>query len=1014
MHKPILKSSRRCLTVLLFFFLIAALSLALLCRQSFQPVTLPDPTVQPNAAPIQNNETLHILHPNAEVRGVYIASISNLNFPSKKGLSAAQLQAELDEILKTCENAKLNTIYFQVHPSADSLHVSKIFPVSAVLSGTQCWELPDGFDPLAYLIAQAHSRNIRVHAWVNPLRITTGSASAPQHDLTALAEGHPAREHPDWAVPYADGKLYFDVGIPEVRTLIAESVREIVKNYAVDGVLFDDYFYPYPVGKEVFDDAASYEHYGNGKKKEDWRRENVNTLVELCFQTIKEIRESCQFGIAPFGIWKNSSSDPSGSETAGMEAFHAIYCDALAWIQGEYIDYIAPQIYWQFSTSAAKYDTLVRWWNSQLEGTKVRLLISHAAYRSEEWKSNNEMIRQIGFARSELSYIGSIFYGYTSIRADEQELISQLQTLYSEEIIYTDIVSDPKELCISSPASGSHLSESATFLLGQSDPAYPVYLNGTKIGRTKSGFFSLYVSLNPGKNEFVLSQCGKEWVYTLYRDTAQANPVQYEQLSSFEVLRLSHQGEVILREGDSLHVTAVAPSGSKVTLRLGNLSIAMTQKSNPPKQGPYMAATYEGTLTMPALPDGENAQALGSLTVSAQRGKKQASASGASVTVYSPQKPLLIEVTQEAAELKKARNSWYYDDYTPAAIGMRDHAVHLQNGYYKLRMGGYIKADHVKVLDETASVPFAKITHASVQTQGISALGGGKTIVTISCEEHPPVDGRIESGIFYLTIYSTAESDANPVMEQNPLFSDAALIKSAAEHTLRYAFTLRNPFNFYGFSVCYRQDEITISFRNPEVLPNTSLPLAGKTIVLDAGHGGSDPGALAPGSEINEKSLNLAIVLAAAENLRALGAEVLLTREEDVAVTIPERLTMLLQTKPDFCLSIHQNSMPYSSDIRTTGGLLGLYYADAGRLLAETVSASTADTLWRLCRPTTKQRLAMVRNPEFPAALIEIGFITSVEEYERCCTAYGQKQAAQGITDGILAYYEAQRTYLLS
>ena len=221
-----------------------------------------------------------IIDPASEVRGVYIASVYNIDFPSRADLSANALRAEIDSILDNAEAAGLNTIFFQVRPACDALYKSEIFPVSEALSTSGTLVM----DPLEYIVQQAHKRNIFVQAWVNPLRASVGSAANPNTDVNNLPEGSPAREHPEWTKAYADGRLYLDPGIPEVRTLIADGVKEIVENYDVDGVIFDDYFYPYPVtdasGVTVgFDDADTYEKYGGGMTRADWRRNNVNQMV---------------------------------------------------------------------------------------------------------------------------------------------------------------------------------------------------------------------------------------------------------------------------------------------------------------------------------------------------------------------------------------------------------------------------------------------------------------------------------------------------------------------------------------------------------------------------------------------------------------------------------------------------------------------------------------------------------------------------------------------------------------
>ncbi len=374
----------------------------------------------------------------AEVRGVFVASVYNINYPSKPGLSANELQAELDGIISTCIEANLNAIYFQVRPSADALYKSDIFPTSEFLTGTQGAPPTDGFDPLEYLVNAAHAHGIAVHAWVNPLRVTVGSPAAPRQDTAVLAIGHPARENPEYAIAYADGRLYFDCGNPEVRGLISRGVAEIAENYDVDGVIFDDYFYPYPVRDASgsiaeFDDGASFIKYGGGMTLDDWRRDNVNKMIEGCYNAIKAVRVDCEFGVAPFGIWQNDDGENGGSQTSGLESYSAIYCDPTAWIKSGYIDYIAPQIYWQFTNSVAPYDVLVRWWCELVDGTGVGLLISHGVYNYDTWESpENELRLQVEFARSSDAYRGSILYGYAALKANVNGLFEEAREVFGE------------------------------------------------------------------------------------------------------------------------------------------------------------------------------------------------------------------------------------------------------------------------------------------------------------------------------------------------------------------------------------------------------------------------------------------------------------------------------------------------------------------------------------------------------------------------------------------------------
>ena len=371
-----------------------------------------------------------------EMRAIWIATVNNINFPSKKGLSAEKLAAELDDIVNFADENGFNTIIFQVRPAADALYDSALFPASKFVSGT-LGKAPDkSFDCLEYIVTKAHEKQIAVHAWVNPLRVTSGNATYPQTDIDALPDTSPAKQNPDLVVAYADGKLYFDAGQPYVRSLVAAGVKEICENYDVDGIVFDDYFYPYPVENAVFDDADTYAKYGDGMSLADFRRASVNELVRLTYDTVKEVDKGILFGVSPFGIWQNGGE---GSATKGLEAYDAIYCDALAWAKGGYVDYIAPQLYWTFETASAPFGELSKWWNDALAGTGVRYYINHGVYRYTDGSmQSGEIARQIEDARSKSEYFGSMFYGYAALKANDGGVLNEIKSAFKESIIYLE------------------------------------------------------------------------------------------------------------------------------------------------------------------------------------------------------------------------------------------------------------------------------------------------------------------------------------------------------------------------------------------------------------------------------------------------------------------------------------------------------------------------------------------------------------------------------------------------
>ncbi len=373
-----------------------------------------------------------------DINGVWIASVFNINYPSKADLDEASLKAELDSIVSTVKQSGLNTIYFQVRPESDALYESDIFMPSKYMSSNG--ELT--IDALEYIIEAAHKENIAVHAWINPVRVTS-KGTVTLEDLT---DGNPAQEHPEYTVQYADGKIYYNLGLPEVRELICQGVEEIVKNYDVDGIVFDDYFYPYPSyytdeetgEKKVSDfaDREAYEKYNSDNLDiTDWRRENVNKLVESVYTTVKNTDAYCLFGVSPFGIWKNGYGDETGSLTTGMQSYSDLYCDSLAWIEGEYIDYIAPQLYWTAEQENASYTLLCDWWAERVKETKVRLLICHGAYRYEnDWtEPQGIMTSQVEYASEKEFYRGSLFYGYKAMANNINGLFDEINNLYRNQ-----------------------------------------------------------------------------------------------------------------------------------------------------------------------------------------------------------------------------------------------------------------------------------------------------------------------------------------------------------------------------------------------------------------------------------------------------------------------------------------------------------------------------------------------------------------------------------------------------
>ena len=1005
---------RTCAILLLLLMILSAVSLGG-CKKDEE--TAISCALLPVESETDAPALMALIDPASEVRGVFIASVYNIDFPTKADLSAAALKKEIDSILDTMEEAGLNTVYFQVRPACDALYKSDIFPVSRALSTNGKLVM----DPLSYMVEQAHRRNIFVHAWVNPLRVSTGSEAKPNVNVADLPDGSPVKEHPEWAVAYADGRLYLNPGIPEVRQLIADGVKEIVAGYDVDGVIFDDYFYPYPVTLSdgtvaIFNDDDSFAQYGGSMSRADWRRDNVNQMVKGCYDAVKSVSADVQFGVAPFGIWKNDDGKNGGSATRGMQSYFSIYCDPVAWAEGGYVDYLAPQIYWRFTTEVAPFAELTRWWNRVLDGTGVDLLVSHAAYNYDVWSSpEGEIAEQITFARSELTYRGSIFYGYDEIRRNAFSLRDELQEAYGSTIIYVDPSPTGETPSVSSPPSGTYVNASGTYLIGSSSPDKPLTLNGRKVSRTRGGYFSVYVDLAKGENTFVLEQDGVRYTHTVYGGTAPTSmraPADTP-MDKFSVTNVSPARDVLQNGGSTLKITCTAPAGSVVTAYLGNLSVRLKQtETKPSAKDKWMPASFAGQITLPTC-SAEEIRAAGEVFVLAKSGQHEASAIGGSVRVKGADALIPVRVTKDHTELKLGLDSDYYGDFSVQSAGMTDYARWQGNGMYLLRVGGYVYEDSVEELPSDTDIPIGKLGAIGVNSDG------DNTCISVSVDQNVPHNGTVRNGAFELTLYNVDVSTVPKeiTVADNPLITDVRITYPNKANCVRLVCTLVDAKNFYGFDFEYENGGVRAVLPNPKDLSlDSDKPLTGIRIVLDAGHGGTDSGALGAQytdrMSVHEKDLNLSVTLAVKGKLEELGAEVLLTREDDRTVPLSARASYLCDVSPDLSISIHQNSMDYSVDVTRVRGSLCLWWADSGVLLAECMSGAVADSLNRNERAPAQQKLMMCRNPKFPSVLIEVGFMTSVEEYEYMLNG-GITAAAEGITSGVIEYFAAQKQWYM-
>ena len=368
-----------------------------------------------------------VAQPKYEFRGVWVATVDNIDFPSTKFLSTESQKAEFISLLDMHKRNGMNAVVVQIRPAADAFYPSQYEPWSEWLTGTQGKPPSPYYDPLEFMITETHKRGMEFHAWMNPYRAVFDIKRS------SIAPTHITKIHPEWFINYG-GVKYFDPGNKEVQQYVTNIVKDVVSRYNVDAIHFDDYFYPYRIAGREFSDTASFRKYGNGMDRDTWRRSNVDSIIVMLGSTIKREKPFCKFGISPFGVWRNIDKDPEGSNTkAGQTNYDDLYADILLWLKMKWIDYVVPQLYWEFGQKVVGFETLIDWWSRHAYGRQ--LYIGHGIYRTMEsksyaWKNRNELPNQIKKLREYPQVQGSVFFSSSTFNSNPNGWSDSLKNNY--------------------------------------------------------------------------------------------------------------------------------------------------------------------------------------------------------------------------------------------------------------------------------------------------------------------------------------------------------------------------------------------------------------------------------------------------------------------------------------------------------------------------------------------------------------------------------------------------------
>lgn len=936
-----------------------------------------------------------IVSTSTDMRGVWVATVLNIDYPAKPTTNLEALKSEAISILDNAKATGLNAVFLQVRPTSDALYKSKYFPWSKYLTGKQGLAPDGGFDPLEFWVTEAHKRGIELHAWINPYRITKKEAGQPSHDFKSLDPSNPAVLHPEWVVKHTDGNLYYNPGIPEVRKLIIDSVLEIVNGYDVDGIHFDDYFYP----GSKFNDKATYASYGKGFTNiEDWRRENVNILIRDVYQSIKASgKTNIRFGISPFGIWANKTADSLGSDTKGAQSYYDHYADSRKWVKEGIIDYIIPQIYWNIGYSIADYSKLLNWWKDTVSGTAVDLYIGHAAYRtgnsstSSAWYGISEIAKQLSLNEKVSGVKGSVFYNYKSL-ADNPALNAVVKAIYEQR----DGMAAVNPVQVSRPSENIRTSYKQYYLNGASDPGKPLYLNGELIeNRSDKGYFGVLATLSDGPNVFTVSQEASYSTRVIYKEKASSasQKMKKAEITSTSVFPQSQEYRTA---GEKITLSCTAPVGSKVTVKIGGKTYTMKSAATISNGSGIYPTTFTYVYTIPTYKGTPRIVDLGK-PVYTMKYKKITNTrkAPASIGVIIMGAPYYAEVTKTAIDTYNtpiSGNGAAYELYS----GMIDNITGMTGSYIRLASGQWVKKTSVKTtISKTRVRP--TITKAEYIT------GEKWDSLKLDTTGVPAAIGTFDGTVLKMSI-SASPSGSVPIMPENSLFSTASV--AASDNKVEYTLTLKADQRIDGYCVEKTTTGLVLNIKR-HVKANSAIgALSGITIMVDPGHGGSENGAVGPlGTKYAEKTINFNTSLKLKDELEKMGATVLMTRTGDTGLSLVERLTASRNAKPDMFISIHSNSMEDNVDISKVSGFSAYYHYEIAQTLTQGIYNSVIGELNRKAMGVHVKNFYVMRGTWAPSLLLEGGFVPNPVEFEWLSDENMQTQYAKSIATAIAGYF---------
>lgn len=881
-----------------------------------------------------------------DLRALTVKTKNNVDFPSSPGLPTKELKNELDKLVEFADTFGYNAIFFETVSECDAFYQSKILPSSSYWTGKQ-----GGFtffDPLKYLTNTSKEHEIQVYAVIDPFAVNSQN----------LSEKSPAADQPDWIT-----NNYLNPAEPGVQKLTGKIVDELTANYDIAGVVLSGI------------DSSTY------KNVEDYN-EYVARITANAHHSIK------QKEIQRLGMVVNSASIEADFEKNLAE---------VSMHKGN-LDFVVVA-----SSGKAETETFSAQLNAWKElctthTSKKQSIDLYTLHTANENQPYNHIIDDSYYLEKQTGAAGIVVSHYSTLNADN------CLTAYSLAATFSQVPSPsmpelgyPKTFSITRPEQTRTLDSSwqTYFISGTSNPDAPIFYQGEEVKRYgKNGLWGIQVSLAYGTNTFTFQQGDLTKTVTIIRN----QPGENLPISTIVKSSVYPANQEAVLYGEPLKLSCIAPSGGTVTASVAGITQTLTQVA-PAQDG--LAATYQAVLDVSSLTKPGQIRNIGPVTYQlnyAEMNNTQQSAgeifvAGKGASPVASMKTFVVPVNQNAA------NDGKYA--TVLKQGCVDYIIENTGGYYKLAFGGYVLKNAVELLDGVVTA------ENTVSAMSIAQTEKGEQL-TISGTARPAFTSSLDEDTLTITLYHISGFEhMNTARLQSTLCDsiDSSIDEKTDSVTL--TFHLKETTDLLGWDVQFKGNDTVIYLRQrPQLQLGTSKPLTGISVVIDPGHGGSDPGA--PGvpyqSGAWEKTLNLANAYALQSRLQALGAQVTLT-QEDETMTLNDRMALAQAQDADVFLSCHHNSLSETIDSNTAAGIELFYYNNQSASFAENIGKQLSEITGRKLRFAEQSWYRVTMMTACPSVLVESGFLCNPNEYEKMSNDFAMYQYANAVTDAIFQLF---------